>query len=256
MIGWQRKILRFFGNRGYTCDACEKEIFDYPAHRLCADCENALYKNDSFVCDKCGRKSTTAGVCLGCKSNLPAFTRGCSPFVYEGIAASLINRLKNGKRRLAFLFGEAMAAYFVHTLKTREDWGRYALNDENFLVVPVPSTPKKARERGYNQAEELALSFTESLVAAGVSARLDAQIMQARRETALQKKLGYRARQENVEGAYRVAKRAACKDKIILLIDDIMTTGATGSACAKLLTGAGAKYVFFISAVALPERKR
>jgi predicted amidophosphoribosyltransferase len=60
---------------------------------------------------------------------------------------------------------------------------------------------------------------------------------------------------ENASGAYHVHKRAFCKGRTILLIDDIMTTGATGSECAKLLLGAGAKEVYFLVAAATPEKK-
>ena len=64
----------------------------------------------------------------------------------------------------------------------------------------------------------------------------------------------YRERQENVSGAYRVHKRKACRGRTILLVDDVLTTGATGGECAERLFAAGAKEVCFLVAAAVPEQ--
>ena len=64
-----------------------------------------------------------------------------------------------------------------------------------------------------------------------------------------------KSRRENVAGAYHVHKRTVCRDRRILLIDDIITTGATTSECADRLFGAGAKEVYVLAIGALPERK-
>lgn len=253
-----KKIRGYAQSRGYACDACGAEVFDYPAHRLCADCENALHKNENKTCDKCGRKTAADGVCLTCKRKMPKFTKGFSPFTYEGEAAALVNRLKNGKRRLACFFGEAMAAYFLRVCKSEKPWfegNRYELNDgKPLLVLPVPTMEQALQRRGYNQAEELTQAFVSTLEKQGVAVEADRETLVKRREASAQKKLNFTARAENVAGAYHVHKRAFCKGRVILLLDDIMTTGATGSECARLLLSAGAKAVFLITACALPEQ--
>lgn len=254
--------------RGYVCDSCGVEIFDYPYHRFCEACEAVMRKNVGLRCDKCGRHTLAQGVCLTCKRDMPTFTQGFSPFVYRAETASLINRIKNGTPRLAYYFGEQMAEYLLterERQKSSLDRGRYALNEENndkaeekyteFLIVPVPITEEKRKQRGYNQAEELAVVIEQELQAAGLSATLDVEVLQKNRETKQQKQSSYQARRENVEGAYHVHKRKACREKTILLIDDIMTTGATGSECASRLFGAGAKEVFLLVAASLPEQK-
>lgn len=243
---WFDKLRRASLARGYTCDICGEELFDYPQHRLCEGCEEKLPRPKQS-CSKCGRETVAEGVCLTCKSHAPSFTRGISPFAYKGEAALAVNRMKNGDPRLAAYFGEKMAEKFLESRKEE--------TAEPLLIIPVPLTANRLRERGYNQAQRLAESLHERLTERGVAAELEEDLLQKRRETKPQKQASAKERAENVEGAYHVHKRKACKDKTVLLVDDIMTTGATGSECAKRLLSAGAKDVVFLTATALPEQK-
>lgn len=232
--------------RGYTCDRCGREVFCYPAQRLCERCENELEENGPRVCPKCGRQTVADGVCLNCKSYPPSFFVGCSAFVYDGEVAEMINALKEGKRRLAYLLGEKTAErlLFEHSelLKTAE-----------WLVVPVPLTERAREKRGYNQAEELARIILSELQASGVKVSPAFDVLQKRRETTAQKHLEAKSRKENVSGAYHVHQRKVLRGKNVLLIDDIMTTGATGDECSRLLAGAGAQRVLFCTVAATPE---
>ena len=234
------KIRAWFSKIGYTCDACGIEVFDYPKARLCGACESSLYKNDGKRCGKCGRATVAEGLCLSCKKKPPVFTKGMSPFVYENLTAILINRFKNGERHLAYFFAERMAELLQ----------RQNLQKENALIVAVPLTEERELERGYNQAEELARIVGERLNVA-----FDKETLVKTRDTGAQKKLSGKERQENVKGAYHVRKRKAVDGKTVVLIDDIMTTGATGSECARVLKNAGAKEVIFLTAVSLKEIK-
>jgi predicted amidophosphoribosyltransferase len=253
-------------NNGYTCDVCGDEVFHYPIERLCPSCEEKLQRNNSNTCEKCGRKTFTEGVCLTCKASLPAFTRGFSPFVYIAHTAGYINRIKNGNRRLSCFFGEEMTKTLLRSYPKMSEFEapRYATNVENplqtpqnsLLIVPVPTTQNTRRKRGYNQAQDLAEQVAESLQKAGYVVELDVDVLQKRKETAQQKHMHYQERIENVAGAYHVHKRSVCKGRTVVLVDDIMTTGATGDACAKRLLGAGAKEVLFLVAAALAEPKQ
>ena len=228
---------------GYTCDNCGAELFDYPAHRFCAACEGRM-PQIKRACPKCGRDTVAEGVCLTCKKDMPTFARGVAAFSYKAETAGIVNRMKNGNRRLAAYLGEKMAEK-VYPL----------LESEEVLLVPVPLTDNRKKERGYNQAELLAEAVKRYLSDKGVLVALDTELLVKRRETALQKQKTRKERVENVQGAYHVHKRKACEGKTIVLIDDIITTGATGSECARLLLSAKAKKVLFLVAAALPEQK-
>ncbi len=182
---------------------------------------------------------------MNCKAQPPKFTRGFSYLQYKGDGAVLVNRMKNGRPRLAAYLGEKMGEVILP----------YLLKDERVLIVAVPLFEKRRKERGYNQAERLAESVLAYLCKQGIDAEADFSLLQKRRETGAQKKMSRRERAENLKGAFHIAKRKACEGRSILLVDDIMTTGATASECAARLLGAGAKRVVFLSAAALSEEK-
>ena len=236
----RKKLLTF----GYTCDNCGRELFDYPDHRFCDACEEKMPKIKR-ACPKCGRDTVAEGICLTCKADMPTFTQGVAAFSYKGETAGVVNRMKNGNHRLAAYLGERMADVVLPFLR----------EEEEILLVPVPLTESRKKERGYNQSERLAEAVEKRLNEAGINACLDTELLEKHRETELQKQKTRRERVENVHGAYHVKKRKECREKTILLVDDILTTGATGSECARLLLSANAKRVIFLVAAALPEQK-
>ncbi len=239
-----KKIRRSALKSGYACDGCGKELFDYPTHhRLCDGCEEKLL-SPKRPCPKCGRERIAEGLCMDCKYSPPKFTQGISPFVYRGECASLINRMKNGYPRLAAYFGERMAKCFLERAKER-----------NLLIVAVPMTKSRERERGYNQAERLAESMETYFIEKGFSVELNFALLEKTRETKLQKRASVRERAENVQGAFRLRKRKSFEGRTVILVDDIMTTGATGNECAQKILKAGASAVYFVTATAVPENK-
>lgn len=235
---------KWINDQGYGCELCGAELFDYPTHRLCKDCEEGLLFNDEFWCDKCGRQTKTSGICVTCKSHLPKFTKGFSPLVYHGETSAIVNRMKNGKRRLCLYLGEKTAETFVSRIPKEE---------KEFLILPVPLSKVRLQARGYNQAELLAETVAERLKERGYTVTLDSVAIECRSVVRAQKKLDFTERERNAKSAYHLHKRKICEGKTVLLVDDIMTTGATGSACARLLLGAGAKAVYFLTVAATPE---
>ena len=236
-----------------TCDMCGAELFEYYPRRLCENCLPTLTRNNKRVCPKCGRHTRALGVCLVCKSRMPVFVKGFSPFVYKGEVAMQINRMKNGSRRLAFFFGEQIAEYFLHALDAWQGADKFVFDVENAVILYVPLSPERERARGYNQARELALAFGERLARAGIMLPVCEDALTLNRIVDSQKDLKKGERMQNVKGAYHVHKRKECKGKIVFLIDDIMTTGATGSECAEALMRVGARAVLFFAVASLKE---
>ena len=110
-------------------------------------------------------------------------------------------------------------------------------------LVPVPLHPRRQRERGFNQSELLA----EAL---GRRARIGvaAAALVRRQDTRSQTGLSAAARRANVKGAFAVRRRASIAGRVVVLVDDVLTTGATASACAQALRAAGAREVRLLTA--------
>ena len=122
---WERikqALYAYLSSRGYTCDVCGREVFDYPNNRLCDDCLGSLSKNDGKLCKKCGRHTLSEGICLTCKREVPKFYQGFSPLIYRAETASVVNRMKNGNPRLALWLGEEAAEYFLKNYAEVESW--------------------------------------------------------------------------------------------------------------------------------------
>ncbi len=243
---WLDNLRRRLLNRGYSCDACGSELFDYPIHRLCKGCEDKLRRPQN-PCPLCGRERVADGLCLDCKAEVPKYTRGVAPFVYIGESALLINRMKNGNERLAAYLGEEMAKAFAASLA--------ALREESLLLLPVPTTAERRRERGFNPAERLTESANERLHDLGFTVEKAFTVLEKRTETREQKKLSRQERKENVRSAYAVIERGKVKGRSVVLVDDVTTTGSTGNEIAAKLRKAGAKEVYFLTVAAVPEKK-
>ena len=190
------------------------------------------------VCPVCApaldaRLDQPAGVAIGLPAELPAplvQLEWCAP--YTGTVRRALHGLKYaGEQRLARPLGEAMA----------RRWARAGAGGD--VIVPVPVHARRLRKRGYDQAH---------LLAAIVAARLRlplAPVLERRRETIAQFDLDRRARASNVEAAFRLRARPASPavqarhpldGRWVVLVDDVVTTGATLAACAEPLLAAGA----------------
>lgn len=210
---------------------------DWPA---CAACWAAtrLFVGDETLCWKCGTPAggeVPEGVrptvrCRRCDAEAFTAARACG--LYEGALRAAVLGLKRDPfvpPRLTWLLREA---------------ARRAPLDAATLVVPVPLHPARERGRGFNQATLLA-----SALAGRRGPRLDsfslARVAHSERHRA---GMDARARRESVEGAFAVTRPRLVRGESVLLVDDVFTTGATASACARALLDAGARSVFVLTA--------
>ena len=111
------------------------------------------------------------------------------------------------------------------------------------LVMPVPLSRRRLMEREYNQALLLA-----DRVAGRLGLAMEITTLMRVRDTEAQAKLSERERRASIRRAFRVADPAAVEDRVVWLVDDVMTTGATAEECARTLKRAGAKAVYVLTA--------
>ena len=185
------------------------------------------------LCARCGVPFEIAvepgQVCGACIADPPAYDRARAALIYGDVSRELVLGLKYQARRdgLVLLAGWMAAA------------GRPLL-DEAELIVPVPLHYFRLVRRGFNQSGWLAASLAR---ASGV--RLSVDALKRVRATPIQGGLSATGRRRNVQGAFQVrgmAKRLV-KGKRVLLVDDVLTTGATAEACTLALKRAGARCV-------------
>ena len=216
-----------------------------PDRLVCAPCLSRLSPLSTPGCVRCGFPLGTGapgGVdCLECRGWPPGLTVVRSAYELRPPADALVHALKyGGWARLA----EPMAARMAR-ISLPEAWR------QGVFLAPVPTTAARRRTRGYNQAELLAEGMAETLDAPLVRALVRAH--GRRTQTALHPG----ERQANVRGAFaaRTGLRDTLNDARVLLVDDVLTTGATASAAACALLEAGASSVGLITyARALPFR--
>jgi len=205
-----------------TCGGCGKL-----GTRWCDDCQAATKLIGLPVCQRCGRRVAKKGLCTLCKKNLPDYTALRSWAAYEGPVRKAIQRLKyNGDMAL----GDALARPLNILLQE--------LNWTIDLIVPVPMSKSREEERGYNQASLLALPLALKL-----SLPYKPQALVKVSDVRSQVGLSWEERQNNIFNAF-LAKEYFVQDRSVLVVDDVVTSGATMNACTEALLKQGARQVF------------
>jgi len=197
---------------------------------LTAEAWSRIVFIDDPVCDGCGSPFEYAPGfgerCAGCMARPRAFSRARAACLYDDASRELILQLKHADRTdLSGLFARWLSR------SARE------LIEEADAVIPVPLHRLRLLRRRYNQAAEIARPLARMT---GLDYLPDA--LSRRRAKASQGGRSAGGRRRNVQGAF-VADRRKVEGRCILLIDDVLTTGATAEACARALTAAGAACV-------------
>jgi ComF family protein len=200
------------------CPACGREAD--AARVLCAPCLARVPRLHTPLCARCLADGRDPSACAR-----HAGHRVFAPWLFDERSAMVVHALKYGSRpALAAPLGEVLAAA-VPPAWRRPD-----------LVLEVPLHPARERERGYNQAALLA----DALAAALAAPRWPGGLRRVR-ATRPQARLAEAARRANVSGAIAVARPAALTGRRVLVVDDVMTTGATLATCLETLADAGAR---------------
>jgi ComF family protein len=200
---------------------------------LCAACWNGIMFLAPPNCARCGYPfEFDAGpdaLCAQCSRKAPAFGRARAVFRYDASSRGLVLAFKHGDRT------DAAATFGSWLLRT----GGELLRDAD-LLVPVPLHWTRLLVRRYNQAALLANALSRA-----ASVPVVPDLLSRRRRTASQGGLGANDRRRNVRRAFRLGAMAAARivGRRVLLIDDVLTTGATAEECTRVLLGGGAASV-------------
>ena len=193
---------------------------------LCARCEKEIERVTSPYCLKCGKPIIAGKGCRLCKTSDFCFDAARACFIYSGPVAAGIKQLKYHQNlELSGYFGKELAKLYR------------ALYWESDLLIPVPLSKERKRERGFNQSEWIA-----NVLGKEVSVPVSTTALLKIRHTETQVHLNGDDRRKNLKGVF-LAEPVFVREKSVLLIDDVMTTGTTFNECAAALLEAGAREV-------------
>lgn len=218
-------------NYCFICDKYDEEINE---SYICYGCKLKLEFINSNICDKCGKLLpiyNDLNICSNCLVTENYFDKAISPLKYSGILKDAIYKFKYKNGHYMYkLFGQFLL----------EEYLKNNLNSD--LIVPVPLHKKRKNKRGYNQSELLSKFLGKKL-----NIKVDTKNLIRVKNTSVQNKLSKEQRIHNLENAFKVLDKNVFKNKSILLIDDIFTTGTTVNECSKVLKECNPKEIIALT---------
>ncbi|MGN0402320.1 MAG: ComF family protein [Acetatifactor sp.] len=213
------------------CPVCD-DIVTESEERICTGCLGGLKLLLPPWCMKCGKKVEEGEeYCVDCSRKDHLYDRGRALYEYGSAAESIYRFKYGGRREYAEFYGSEMAEFL----------GDFIRNVAPDALVPIPLHRNRKIQRGYNQAELLAKAMGRSL-----DVPVYPNLLERVKNTVPQKKLNPHERQNNLKKAFNITRNDV-KLKVIMVIDDIYTTGATIDEAARALREAGAEKIYFIT---------
>lgn len=223
-------LLDIIYPRTVGCVYCgrEKALGDF---ELCAACMNAIEFVGRTSCGKCGKPvAIKGGLCTDCSRQIRAFDKVVPVALYRGWLKDAIYAYKFSQQtELATPFARLMSGRFQQA-GIRADG-----------IIPVPMHNERLKQRHFNHAELLARHFGEF-----ASLPVWPRVLYRTVEKPPQHTLNRREREQNTAGAFQVRTAAEIQGKLVILLDDIYTTGFTAQACTAVLLQAGARAVVVV----------
>lgn len=218
------------------------DLLDFFLPAYCTGCSKKLTRDERLICENCLKSILPASperINSECERKFKPtgyISDFFSPFIFEtdSTIQNIIHSIKYSKK---FYAGKLLGEKIAIAIKSKLDYWKID------LIIPVPLHHLKKAERGYNQSDFIAKGLSKS-ARIPVSNRIIKRV----RFTESQTKLGLKERERNVAGAFKVRNKKAIAGKNILLVDDVITTGATINECAKVLKENGAIKIFGCSA--------
>jgi len=221
------------------CAACHEFAGDQRIVIFCQSCWETIRPFPASGCTQCGKPlfgvtPPSGFLCGDCRISPPYFDRVFSASIYDGVMKEAIHQFKFSRR---FRLGQPLARLLLTQLAEHIEFSTY------HAVLPIPLHRSRSKQRGYNQAEILA----REVAAAHHLSLLTKNLIRIRRTEAQWQFNNKRERMKNVKNAFQVCQPEQIREKRLLLIDDIFTTGSTANECAKTLKQAGAASVVVLT---------
>lgn len=214
----------------------------FPA--ICINCNATLVRDEQYICSKCKLSLPKTNDHLDSTNRRyqkfafePKITHVSSFLEYnrQGISRKLIHAIKyRGETGLAILIGAMYGMDLLSCVHLKPD-----------IILPVPLHPRKQKRRGFNQSELIAMGLSESL-----NVDVASNILRRNTFTSTQTKKSRVNRWENVGQVFEVVHPEVLKGKKVMIVDDVLTTGATLGSLATQVANCGAAEIFLISIAA------